>query len=152
MALAMSACADDSNETAGDAAAAAGSTVPEASVDPAPTPAPTPSVPDAFTPVIAATVGDETAPVLGSDGQWHVVYELLLTNANAVPATIDRIDVLELDGRVSTATTVDVLTDEDFAVPTTADLGLGATYAVNARFGQNGPAGTPVASEIVRVG
>ena len=96
MALAVSACADDSNE-AGDAAAAAGSTVPEASVDPAPTPAPTPSVPDAFTPVIAATVGDETAPVLGSDGQWHVVYELLLTNANAVPATIDRIDVLDDD-------------------------------------------------------
>ena len=96
MALAVSACADDSNE-AGDAAAAAGSTVPESSVDPAPTPAPTPSVPDAFTPVIAATVGDETAPVLGSDGQWHVVYELLLTNANAVPATIDRIDVLDDD-------------------------------------------------------
>lgn len=58
--------------------------------------APTPAE-DVFTPVTVSTVGPETIPVLGSDGQWHVVYELLLTNGKMAPATIQRIQVLDVD-------------------------------------------------------
>ncbi len=55
------------------------------------------TVPDAFTPVLVEFVGNETGPVLGSDGRWHVVYELRLTNARPVPATLERIEVLDYD-------------------------------------------------------
>ena len=51
--------------------------------------------PQQFTPVIASTIGPETAPVRGTDGRWHVVYELQLTNAKPVPATIRRVVVLD---------------------------------------------------------
>ncbi|MGE3499697.1 MAG: M23 family metallopeptidase [Candidatus Binatia bacterium] len=54
-------------------------------------------VPDAFTPVLVGFIGDDTGPVKGSDGRWHVVYELWLTNSRAVPATIERIEVLDYD-------------------------------------------------------
>lgn len=56
-------------------------------------------VPDAFTPVVAGFVGDDTAPVKGTDGRWHVVYELWLTNARPAPATIERIEVLDYDNQ-----------------------------------------------------
>jgi hypothetical protein len=54
-------------------------------------------VPDAFTPVAARFVGADTAPVKGTDGRWHVVYELWLTNTRAQPATVERIEVLDYD-------------------------------------------------------
>lgn len=54
-------------------------------------------VPDAFTPVLVDYVGDHTTPVKGTDGRWHVVYELWLTNARGVPATVERIEVLDYD-------------------------------------------------------
>lgn len=55
------------------------------------------TIPDAFTPVLAQFVGDQTAPVKATDGRWHVVYELWLTNARPVPAAITRIEVLDYD-------------------------------------------------------
>ena len=51
--------------------------------------------PDVFTPVIVSTIARTTAPVRGTDGKLHVVYELLLTNGHLAPATIDRIQVLD---------------------------------------------------------
>jgi hypothetical protein len=54
-------------------------------------------VPDAFTPVLVGFVGDDTGPVKGTDGRWHVVYELWLTNARPVPAALERIEVLDYD-------------------------------------------------------
>jgi hypothetical protein len=54
-----------------------------------------PALPDALTPVLVRPVAAITAPVLGDDGRYHVVYELWLTNAKALPATIDRIEVLD---------------------------------------------------------
>lgn len=54
-----------------------------------------PPAEDIFTPVTVSTVGPETIPVRGTDGQWHVVYELLLTNGKMAPATIQRIQVLD---------------------------------------------------------
>lgn len=49
---------------------------------------------DVFTPVIASTLSSEAHPIRGTDGAYHVVYELLLTNTKSVPATIRSIDVL----------------------------------------------------------
>lgn len=36
---------------------------------------------DQFTPVLASPVAPKSAPAPGTDGKYHVVYELLLTNA-----------------------------------------------------------------------
>ncbi|WP_369256904.1 M23 family metallopeptidase [Geodermatophilus amargosae] len=50
---------------------------------------------DQFTPVVAATLDPGAAPVLGTDGRLHVVYEIQLTNARPVPATLREIHVLD---------------------------------------------------------
>jgi Peptidase family M23 len=57
---------------------------------------------DEFTPVIVSTSNPSTAAFLGTDGKQHLVYELLLTNANPTPATLQKLEVLEGDasGRV----------------------------------------------------
>ncbi len=49
---------------------------------------------DVFTPVIASTLSAEAHPIRGTDGGYHVVYELQLTNTKLVPATIQKIEVL----------------------------------------------------------
>jgi hypothetical protein len=53
------------------------------------------TLPDEFTAVLASFVGGDTASVKGSDGKFHVVYELWLTNGKAAPATIDKLEVLD---------------------------------------------------------
>ena len=50
---------------------------------------------DVFTPVTASFVGGDTAAVKGTDGRYHVVYELLLTNTRPVPATLQAVEVLD---------------------------------------------------------
>jgi murein DD-endopeptidase MepM/ murein hydrolase activator NlpD len=53
---------------------------------------------DAFTPVTVSFVGSNSEGAFkGTDGRYHVVYELLLTNAKAVPATLGAVDVLDAD-------------------------------------------------------
>lgn len=66
---------------------------------------------DTFTPVVASTLAPTTAPVLGTDGKYHVVYELELTNAKAVSATLQKIEVLDGDApsRVITTFTGDTI-------------------------------------------
>jgi len=54
-------------------------------------------LPDEFTAILGSFVGGETAPVKGSDGRWHVVYELWMTNGKQVPASIKKIEVLDYD-------------------------------------------------------
>src|SRR5438045_9347929 len=49
---------------------------------------------DVFTPVIASTLSLEAHPIRGTNGAYHVVYELLLTNTKSFPAKIRSIDVL----------------------------------------------------------
>jgi len=49
---------------------------------------------DVFTPVIASTLSSEAHPIRGTDGAYHVVYELQLTNTKLVPATIEKVEVL----------------------------------------------------------
>ncbi len=53
------------------------------------------AVPDAFTPIIVQPVSQATTPVKGTDGKMHVVYDLQLTNASRVPATIDKVEVVD---------------------------------------------------------
>lgn len=60
---------------------------------------------DAFTPVVASTLASTTAPVLGTDGKYHVVYELELTNTKAVPATLQKVEVLDGDDPTRVITT-----------------------------------------------
>jgi peptidase M23-like protein len=52
---------------------------------------------DQFTPVVASTLDPGAAPVLGTDGRLHVVYEIQLTNAKPVLATLQEIRVLDAD-------------------------------------------------------
>ena len=52
------------------------------------------AVGDVFTPVIASTLSSEAHPIRGTDGAYHVVYELQLTNTKSLPATIQKIEVL----------------------------------------------------------
>jgi len=49
---------------------------------------------DVFTPVIASTLSSVAHPIRGTDGIYHVVYELQLTNTKLVPAMIQKIEVL----------------------------------------------------------
>jgi hypothetical protein len=52
---------------------------------------------DELTPVTATTLSASSAPVLGTDGRWHVVYELQLANARPQPSTVESLDVLDAD-------------------------------------------------------
>ena len=50
---------------------------------------------DEFTPVVASLLASGVQPFPGTDGKQHVVYELVLTNANATPAKVQKIEVLD---------------------------------------------------------
>ncbi|NYF89653.1 M23 family metallopeptidase [Tunturiibacter empetritectus] len=50
---------------------------------------------DQFTPLIASAHTPNARPFLGTDNRIHIVYELLLTNTNATPATLQTIDVVD---------------------------------------------------------
>src|SRR3989442_9252874 len=43
---------------------------------------------DVFTAIVGSILGGPTSGVHGTEGRHHVVYELVLTNAKAVPATL----------------------------------------------------------------
>lgn len=53
------------------------------------------TVPDAFTALTLIPIGNPPLPFRGSDGQYHVVYDLQLTNATSEPATIEKIEVVD---------------------------------------------------------
>ena len=55
------------------------------------------TVPDAFTALALVPISTGTFPFLGTDQKYHVTYDLQLTNASQVPATLEKIDVV--DGR-----------------------------------------------------
>lgn len=53
-------------------------------------------VPDAYTSVVVDVSGAPTAPFEGTDGRFHVAYDLKLTNTSgAVPATLDKVVVVD---------------------------------------------------------
>jgi Peptidase family M23 len=51
--------------------------------------------PDQFTPVMVSSLTRSTQPFLGTDGKYHVDYELLVTNSKPTPATLKKIEVLD---------------------------------------------------------
>jgi murein DD-endopeptidase MepM/ murein hydrolase activator NlpD len=105
--LVTSACSSDSasNTTTATTSAAISSAVPTTTAAAASTTAAAGTdsgsvttdlrVPDAFTAVTVRPLSDPTFPFKGSDGKYHVAYDLELTNAAAVPATIDKLDVVD---------------------------------------------------------
>ncbi len=50
---------------------------------------------DQFTPVVVSALTSTATPVLGTDGQQHIVYELVITNTNGTPATLNKVSVLD---------------------------------------------------------
>jgi peptidase M23-like protein len=50
---------------------------------------------DVYTPVVVSALNASTQPVVGTDGKQHLVYELVLTNASRMPATIQKIEVVD---------------------------------------------------------
>jgi hypothetical protein len=52
-------------------------------------------VADAFTAVLVQVANPPTAPVAGTDGRFHVAYNLVLLNASRVPATLDKLEVVD---------------------------------------------------------
>ncbi|MFF2245378.1 M23 family metallopeptidase [Arthrobacter sp. NPDC058130] len=57
---------------------------------------------DEFSPITASTLGSPSTAVPGTDEQWHLVYELHLTNVRPQPSTVESIDVLDAanEGRI----------------------------------------------------
>jgi len=53
------------------------------------------SVPDAFTPLTVQPISRPTLPFPGSDGKTHLAFDVQITNATAVPATLDAVDVVD---------------------------------------------------------
>lgn len=53
------------------------------------------SGPDQFTPVIVSPLTGSTRPFPGTDGKYHVVYELVVTNTKPTPATLKKVEVLD---------------------------------------------------------
>jgi hypothetical protein len=53
------------------------------------------SVPDAFTPLTIQPISRPTFPFPGSDDKTHLAFDVQITNATAVPATLDAVDVVD---------------------------------------------------------
>lgn len=53
------------------------------------------TVPDAYTPVLVSVLGEPTFPFLGTDGRYHLAYDLQLTNATSVPATLQKVEIVD---------------------------------------------------------
>ena len=53
------------------------------------------AVPDAFTALTLTPIGNPPLPFRATDGRYHVAYDLQLTNATAIPATLSQIDVVD---------------------------------------------------------
>jgi hypothetical protein len=60
---------------------------------------------DQFTPLVAATLTTNVLPFPGTDGKTHLVYELILTNASATPATLEKIEVVDASNSLNALAT-----------------------------------------------
>jgi Peptidase family M23 len=52
-------------------------------------------VPDAFTPLTIQPISQPTFPFPGTDGKYHLAFDVQLTNATKVPASLDAVDVVD---------------------------------------------------------
>lgn len=53
------------------------------------------TVPDAFTALTLIPIGNEPLPFKGTDGKFHIAYDLQLTNATGEPATLEKLEVVD---------------------------------------------------------
>lgn len=51
--------------------------------------------PDAFTALTLTPVNSGAFPFLGTDGKYHVAYDLQLTNASTVPGSLEKLEVVD---------------------------------------------------------
>jgi hypothetical protein len=52
-------------------------------------------IPDAFTPLTVQPISRATFPFPGTDGKYHLAFDVQITNAAAIPASINAVDVVE---------------------------------------------------------
>src|SRR5215510_10349436 len=50
---------------------------------------------DAYTPVVASVLGPPTFPFLGTDTKYHIVYDLQFLNASTIPATLQKVEIVD---------------------------------------------------------
>lgn len=53
------------------------------------------TVPDAFTPLTVAPISRPTFPFPGSDGKYHLAFDVQITNATGGPASLTAVDVVD---------------------------------------------------------
>ena len=53
------------------------------------------TAPDNYTALILTPVTSGAFPFAGTDGRYHIAYDLQLTNASSVPATLDKVEVVD---------------------------------------------------------
>lgn len=53
------------------------------------------TVPDAWTPVVVTPIASGTFPWAGTDGKYHLDYDLQLTNASRLDATLEKVEVVD---------------------------------------------------------
>ena len=93
--FAAAGCSSDSTTASTTTASNAAATSPAATQAPIAGATDGLRVPDNFTAVAVRPLSTPTFPFKGSDGKYHVVYDLELTNATQLPATIDKLDVVD---------------------------------------------------------
>jgi biotin carboxyl carrier protein len=52
-------------------------------------------IPDAFTPLTVQPISQATFPFPGTDGKYHLAFDVQITNAAAVPASLNAVDVVD---------------------------------------------------------
>lgn len=62
---------------------------------------------DVFTPLTMSAFTPRTIAFPGTDGRTHIVYELLLTNTNVTPATVETVEVVDAGNPTRTIETYD---------------------------------------------
>jgi hypothetical protein len=85
------------------------------------------TVPDSFTPVIVAQIGASTFPWLGNDKKYHVSYDLQLTNASRLPATLTRVDVVDARRPTTASLRSPENNSSTPAAPTATAIGCGCS-------------------------
>lgn len=55
------------------------------------------TVPDAWTPIVVNPIGAGAFPWPGTDGKYHVDYDLQLTNASRLDATLEKVEVVDAE-------------------------------------------------------
>lgn len=84
LAIVLAACSSSSSPTTNTGGASSGSAALKGI-----------NVPSGLTALVVTPVEPGTFPFLETDGQYHVAYDLIITNASNVPATLDKLDVVD---------------------------------------------------------